>query len=91
MKIIVVLLALALTGCASSKVFLGGYTKAGYTDKQLSVDRNTCSKESMQLFYDTPARGQVASYFAQRHMFECMKKKGYESTDVHPDAYKQTL
>ena len=93
MKLIAALLVVALTGCSMApfKVFMGDYTKDGVTDKELSDDRSACSREAADVFNNTAARGQVASYFMQRHMYECMKKKGYEAPNIHPDAYKQTL
>ncbi len=93
MKLIAVLLIAGLAGCSTApyKVFLGGYTKEGSTSKQLSADRDACSKEAMEVFNTTAARGQVASYFMQKHMYECMKTRGYESTDLHPNAYRQEL
>ncbi|SCX40486.1 hypothetical protein [Nitrosospira sp. Nsp1] len=93
MKMIAVLAVVVLAGCTTApfRVFLGEYKKDGATEQLVSEDRDACSKEAWEVFNNTAARGQVASYFMQRHMYECMKKRGYESTDVHPDAYKQTL
>lgn len=93
MRLIVVLLVVALAGCSAApyKVFMGEYKKAGATDQQVSEDRDSCSRESLDVFDKTAARGQVASYFMMRHMYECMKKRGYEAPGIHPDAYKQTL
>jgi hypothetical protein len=70
---------------------MGEYTKPGVTDAELSSDRNACSREALDVFNNTAARGQVASYIMQRHMYECMKQRGYEAPNIHPDAYKQTL
>jgi hypothetical protein len=93
MRLFAVLLVTALSGCTTApfKVFLGEYTKEGVTERQLKEDRDNCSRESMDLYKNTAARGQVASYLMQRNMYECMKKRGYESPHIHPDAYRQAL
>lgn len=89
MRLVAVLLVAVLAGCMSGKVFLGEYKKDGATSAQISEDRNTCSKESMRVLDDTP--GAVGSYLMQRHMVECMRAKGYEAVDIHPNAFKRSL
>lgn len=89
MKVIAVLLVILLSGCATGRVFLGEYKKEGATSNQVSSDRNICSKESMRILDDTT--GAVGSYLMQRHMVECMRTKGYEAVDIHPNAFKRPL
>ena len=89
MRLIAVLLVVALAGCTTApfRVFMGEYNKEGMTEAHLRADRNYCSEESMKFMRDTPATGNLSSYWTQKFMLKCMKEKGYESVSVHPGEF----
>ena len=89
MRLISVLLVMALAGCTTApfKVFLGDYKKEGMTSSELAVDRNFCSKEALKFKMNTPAMGDLSNFYMQKFMLKCMKDKGYEPVDIHPEAF----
>lgn len=93
MRLIAVLLVVALAGCTTApfKVFMGDYKKVGDPKEQLSDARNFCSEESLKFKMKTPATGDLSNYLMQKFMLNCMKEKGYEPLDIHPEAFNNPL
>jgi hypothetical protein len=93
MKLIAALLVVGLTGCTTAplKVFMGDYKKVGDTKEQLSDARNFCSDESLKFRMRTPATGTLSVFLMQKFMLNCMKEKGYEPLDIHPEAFNNPL
>lgn len=89
MKLIRVMLVVVLAGCTTAplRVFLGEYKKEGMTNAQLSADRNYCSDAALKFMMDTPATGELSSFYTQKFMLKCMKDKGYEPVDIRPEAF----
>lgn len=93
MRLIAVLLVLALTGCTTAplKVFMGDYKEVGEPSMELSDARNFCSEESLKFRMKTPATGTLSAFLMQKFMLKCMKEKGYEPLDIHPDEFNDPL
>jgi hypothetical protein len=93
MRLVAVLLVLALAGCTTAplKVFMGDYKKVGDTEEQLSDARNFCSEESLKFRMRTPATGTHSAFLMQKFMLSCMKHKGYEPLDIHPDEFNEPV
>ena len=93
MRLMTVLLVVMLAGCTTAplKVFMGDFREAGKPSMELSVARNFCSEESLKFRMRTPATGTLSAFLMQKFMLKCMKEKGYEPLDIHPDEFNDPL